>query len=119
MTHTTHHKRLVAAALVLAGVTAACGGGTTSDSPTDRRFEAFDVCTQFVEDRLKAPATAKFRNPYQDDGEVSFIAVPAGGWTVRSTVDAQNGFGALVRNDFICTVRPEGERWSLVTIKVD
>lgn len=81
------------------------GGG--SGGPDD--IEAYVMCQQFVEDRLKAPATAGF--------PLSSEATITGGpstWTVRSHVDAENSFGAQVRTQFTCRVSYQGnDRWLL------
>lgn len=45
-----------------------------------------------------------FRNFFQDDGEVVVAGTGSGPFTVRSTVDSQNGFGAMLRSSFVCTV---------------
>lgn len=86
----------------------------TAGGSSDREYAAFDVCTEFVKDQLKAPGTAEFRNPYEDDGEVTITGAGDGPYTVRSTVDAQNGFGAQLRNSFSCTVSYTGDsNWHL------
>jgi hypothetical protein len=91
-----------------------------AQNATDQRYGAFTVCKDFVEDRLKAPATAKFRNFFQDDGEVRVSDSGDGTFVVTSTVDSQNGFGALVRTGFICIVATEdGERFRLVDLALD
>jgi hypothetical protein len=95
------------------------GGDDDDDEPDaeDRQFAAFEVCKDFVQDRLRAPGTAVFRNYFEDDGEVVVAGSGAGPYTVRSSVDAQNGFGALLRTEFVCVVRPAGgDRWTLVDL---
>ena len=93
------------------------GGG---DSADELRFGAFDVCTQFVEERLKAPGTASFRNYFEDDGEVTVTGVGDGPYTVRSSVDAQNSFGAEIRTDFTCIVTHQGDgNWRLNDLALD
>jgi len=83
----------------------------------DLDFGAFDVCTQFVKERLKAPATASFRNYFEDDGEVQVSGVGDGPYTVISSVDAENGFGANIRTGFVCEVRHTGDgNWRLVNL---
>jgi hypothetical protein len=64
------------------------------------RFGAQDVCHQFVEDRLRAPATAKFE-AYRE----ATITNTGSQYTVRGHVDAENGFGALIRSHYSCVVR--------------
>jgi hypothetical protein len=87
----------VAAALILVAV----GGGFRQSEPTpydpDNAGEAQAQCRDLVEGSLKAPATAEF-------GELS-AAKLLGEWTVTGYVDAENSFGAMLRNNFQCTVR--------------
>lgn len=77
-------------------------GLVTPDEPYDsnNEYEAIAQCEDRVEDLLKAPATAEFDSS----------AVGSGTWTVTGTVDAENGFGAMIRSDFQCTVVIEGDQ---------
>jgi hypothetical protein len=93
-------------------------GDDDTSSADNLDHGAFDVCTQFVKDRLRAPATAEFRNFFQNDGEV-MVTHTAGTYTVRSTVDSENGFGASIRSDFTCKVRHvSGTQWRLVDLSI-
>lgn len=71
---------VIAGFVVLVGVLAMMGAsGDDDDDPVGgSRAGAFDVCTQFVEQRLKAPGTASFRNFNEDDGEVRVAARETG-----------------------------------------
>lgn len=115
---------LLAVAVVLAIVSGLSGDGGGSDGADDAPSAdeldagAFDVCTQFVKDRLKSPSTAKFRNFYEDDGEV-VVTHAADTYTVSSTVDSENGFGAMLRSTFRCEVRHvSGTSWRLVDLQI-
>lgn len=81
----------------------------------DQEYAAFDICTEFVKDRLKSPGSASFRNYFEDDGEVDVAGSGLGPYTVTSTVDSENSFGAELRIPFVCTVsNPDGDdRWVL------
>lgn len=70
------------------------------------------MCKDFVKDRLKSPSSAKFRNFYEDDGEV-LVEGSGPQFKVVSTVDSQNGFGAMLRSSFVCTVTDRGDTWHL------
>lgn len=83
-----------------------------------RRLVAFDVCKDFVKRRLKSPSTAKFRNPHQDDGEVVITRSGNGPFTIQSTVDAENSFGAKPRSTFICIVTLNGDTWHLDALSI-
>ena len=100
----------------------ACGGGGSStavDAARELNTNAAQVCKQFVEKRLRAPATAKFQN--------IFDATVEGGAgdqqdqrTVTSYVDAQNGFGALIRSNYVCVVEhTTGNNFRLIDLKMD
>lgn len=90
-------------------------GAINGDSQDTRQASAFGVCQDFVKDQLRAPATAKF--PRYGEGAVQALSNDR--YAVRSTVDSQNGFGALVRNDFLCTVEYVGdERWNLLNLEI-
>lgn len=68
----------------------------TRDDSDDynNRFTAIRQCEELVKQQLKAPSTAEFNSSASGDGT----------WTVVGTVDAQNGFGAMIRSEFGCTV---------------
>jgi hypothetical protein len=73
------------------------------------QLDAFDICKKFVKDRLKAPSTAKFRNATPIlGGDPDSVRISGdnvdGPFTVVSTVDAENAFGAPLRSTFLCTV---------------
>lgn len=72
-----------------------------------------------MKDRLRAPATASFRNYFEDDGEVVVTGGPST-YRVVSSVDSENGFGANIRSNFVCEVRHvSGESWRLVDLAIE
>lgn len=100
--------------LAVVGSSSDSSNSTTSDNGqavSDDRFGAFDVCKQFVRDRLRAPTTAKWRDPFGD--QVFYSGDGAGPIAVTASVDSQNGFGASLRSEYTCTVHREGDRWKL------
>jgi len=116
-------RNLVLAALgvlVVIGIfTGSSTGGAGTGSGSDQKLTAFDMCKDFVKDRLKAPSSAKFRNFFQDDGEVVVDGSGSGPYTVVSSVDSQNGFGAQLRTDFTCRVtNTSGDNWRLDSISL-
>lgn len=78
---------------------------TIGDGP-----EAAVMCHEFLKDRLKSPATANFQ-PVRD----SDISRVQDSWRVRSYVDSQNGFGAMLRTTYTCqvTYQPGTKKWRL------
>jgi len=113
---------LFLAVVVLAVIGANMGGGgggsSNTPAPADQSsahepVEAYVVCQQFVEDRLRSPSTAEFGGPY------SQVTTHNGGgeYTVRTYVDAQNAFGAMIRNNFTCVVQhTSGDSYSLESL---
>lgn len=75
--------------------------GSEASAVTDRAAgEALEACQLAARDRLLAPATAQFASIAQ-----SVVEDGAGGTVIVHTfVDAQNRFGALIRNGVTCTV---------------
>jgi hypothetical protein len=74
----------------------------TSTTPSNNagKYESIAQCEARIENLLKSPATADFDTDASGAGS---------SWTVTGTVDSENGFGALVRSDFQCTVSLQGE----------
>lgn len=61
------------------------------------RQKAFDVCKEEMGRRLKAPSTAEYGEPSYNE--------KAGEVVVTFEVDAQNGFGAMIRSKHRCVAR--------------
>ena len=82
------------------------GGGN------DNKFDAYYTATTlFVPSHLKAPGSAKFAS-YQECS----VDVVGDVYTVSGWVDAQNSFGALIRQRFTCEMRIEESRGKWVHI---
>ena len=91
--------------------------GDVASNPEVMQLSAFNVCKDFVRDRLKSPGSASFRNFFEGDGEVSVTGAGDGPFVVRSSVDSENSFGASLRTSFTCEVRRAGgDNWRLVDI---
>lgn len=90
---------------LLITVFALLSGSDDDDKPSPPTgYEAEMQCERWVKEKLKAPATAKFSNGnYTSNGGSS--------WTVTGSVDAENSFGALVRSDWTCDIRLDGDTW--------
>ena len=78
----------------------------SKDSNEDKAdaIDATVVCKKFVKDRIKTPATADFGGFESGNKDIA----PGQSYTVSAYVDAQNSFGANVRNNFTCKVRYDG-----------
>lgn len=88
---------VVAGLLVLVGL-AAGWGALRGES------RAAGACEEAVEARLKSPASAEFL----DD---PMVTKSGDVWEVRGGVDAQNGFGAMIRNFYTCKVEHGDLGW--------
>lgn len=72
--------------------------------PVDAQ-SAYDTCIQLVTVSLKSPASARFDGP----ASYSFVTIyPNNVWGVSGTVDAQNSYGALIRNHYNCVIKDGG-----------
>lgn len=98
-------------------------GETTSDNTQNRHqssdTSAFVQCKNFVQERLRAPATADF--PFL---ERTSWDMGNNTWVVKSHVDSQNGFGAMIRSKWYCKVQYVGgntsdpRSWHLLAIEL-
>lgn len=77
-------------------------------------IELYVQAQGFVRQGLKAPSTAKF--PLEP---VSVGTDGNGLYQVESYVDSQNGFGAMIRSDWMLNMRPVGDKWILETMQID
>lgn len=79
---------------------------TRDDGSGPSSGEALRACQTTVREKLKAPATARFDadKPPSVESNAGSSAEP-GSMVVNGTVDAENGFGALVRNEYFCIVK--------------
>lgn len=90
---------------LLATLFAGCGGVDTS---RDEEYAAKSACRHFVDLQLKAPSTAD----YTDE---TATRDSAGGWHCTGNVDAENSFGAKIRNAYSVTVEKRAdEKWYIV-----
>jgi len=99
---------LLAVFVFVAGVSllvSSSGNGSRSQpvDDNDTAILAHAMAKQFVENNLKAPATADF--PRQ---ATSIYQDHQGRWVVTSYVDAQNSFGANVRTHWKCVLHHTG-----------
>jgi hypothetical protein len=78
---------------------------------------AFVQCKSFVNERLKAPHTADF--PFLDRESIN---MGDNTYVIRSYVDSQNSFGAMIRNKTFCKVKWNGteeaniKNWKLIEL---
>lgn len=90
------------------------GSNTPEPNPIGDRTLAQLACQSFVSKRLKAPSTADFA-PYLDQ---KISGSGEGPWTVVAYVDAQNSFGAQLRNNYSCTVQFSANGTQLINLSM-
>lgn len=91
----------------------------TAGTDADSNPMALDACymaQEFVKRELRAPASAKFGSAYDD---CAALPGEANEWLVASHVDAQNGFGAMLRSNYVVQMRynPDRDTWSLLGVE--
>lgn len=75
-------------------------GGGEEDADSSEMAEI--MCQDFVADRLKSPSTAEF-------SDASTTLLGTSRYKVTGAVDAENGFGAMIRAHYVCQVRYDGD----------
>ncbi len=86
------------------------------DDGGSKKIGAYVMSQEFVNRRLKAPATASYPD-YRDD-----FVVDMGNnrYRVTAYVDAENSFGAKLRMGYTCTLMtPDGENWKCENINIE
>lgn len=92
-------------------------GDGNSDSSNSSTM-AYIMCQDFIEQRLTAPATAKW--PSSLDITIIPVSGKEDSYQVIGYVDAQNGFGALIRTSYVCEISYTGDdRWHLDSLYFD
>jgi hypothetical protein len=95
----------------------------TGNATTDHKRMAYIICQLYVEDRLKAPSTADFPSSLSTDIRDLGNNV----FEIRSYVDAQNSFGAMIRTNWYCKIQyigtPEDDEtqlryWNLLQLDI-
>lgn len=88
----------IAAAVVvlIVIIITAAGAINASHGPSeeDKQASAQVACEDVVKQNLKSPSTANFSNETTTGSD--------GKYTIEGDVDAQNSFGAMLRNHFVC-----------------
>lgn len=86
-------------------------------SPDNNKNLAYVVARNAVRRQLKAPSTAIF--PHSYDQGVSVTRLEDNSFAISSFVDAQNSFGAQVRQRWVANVRGDNyKNMTVVTARV-
>jgi hypothetical protein len=106
--------RLAIIALALALPSCASSDPCTSD------ITAFVMAQDFIRRDLRSPSTAEFPLINAEGVSSTPTTTKTGqcAFTVRTFVDAQNGFGATIRQNYTVTVvpDPDGVNWTMEDI---
>ena len=97
-------------AAILVFCMAKCNTDPGDGSPTTA--EVWYIAKQFAKKDLKSPATAEF--PRQTADGVNINDRGNGKYTVTGYVDAENSFGAKLRQHFIIDIQkqPDSDKWT-------
>lgn len=89
---------------------------TTPEKRNATEFNAYVMSQVFVKKHLKAPSTADFAS----FSEAKILREPNNKFTVVSYVDAENSFGAKLRNHYRCELVYDGiDNWILVNFQMN
>ncbi len=117
------NKAGMGCAVVILAVIGSCVGLALLPESEERRLErelsnarayTSTLCEAAMTQRLRSPGTADY--PF---GHVANVTpVTANRYRLRSYVDSQNGFGATLRTQFVCTVEGQGDSFKVVDLSV-
>jgi hypothetical protein len=80
---------------------------------TCERWDAVYYSHKEIEMNLKSPKTAEFQS--NNDAYFVWEEADSNKALVRSYVDSQNGFGALIRTHFVCELVCENGNWKSIS----
>lgn len=85
----------------------------------DNSTMAYIMMEDFVKKRLRSPSSAKFPGVF--DGKLDHVKYSGNHrYIISSYVDAQNGFGAMIRNTFYGEIEQTGEHyWRLISLSIN
>lgn len=83
------------------------------------KVKAFDAACDFVKKKLKAPSTAVFPNEYNIEADSTLGDYR---FTVSSYVDAENSYGAHIRNKWKVELQYDdivSKDWELISCEIE
>jgi len=108
------------AALIAVGLIWGIIDPSSRDKPELDRRLAESHCEDFVKEHIQTPSTAKFP---EENTRIRFFdnkSYDNKSLEVSGEFDAQNGFGAMIRSHYDCTVHKTGlDTWELVDIQIN
>ncbi|GEM_PF-2626972 len=85
---------------------------------SDNKSMAYLMCEDWVKNRLKSPSSAEFPGVF--DGKLENIIQTNQRYSIRSYVDSQNSFGAMLRTNFHCVTTQTSEgNWELNRLEIE
>lgn len=110
-------KKIILGSVICSALVSGCGEPRNPQNG-GQETSAFVMCQDPVRSRLRAPSSAEFLSSTEPG--VSLVHLGNGVYRVRGFVDAQNGFGAMLRTSWMCEIAENADRtWSLENLKVD
>jgi hypothetical protein len=115
--------RKITSVAIAAVILSACG--SDSGEPAPRQLGEFDACLfakRIVEAQLVAPSTAKFSTCRPGTDTARYFDTAGEGSNiirVTGTVDAQNPFGAMIRNSFTVDLVNNGTSFSVRDVVIE
>jgi len=98
-----HKKKLIITIVIITIFLLAGCTTTQTHYPISEQEQMYNAAKKEVLTQLKAPSTATF--PDYDTATYTQTTQDKNTWIIQSYVDAQNGFGAMIRSSFICKVQ--------------
>ena len=86
------------------------------DSISKIKAGAYLAAKQLINRRLKSPSTAKYANYGYGENPAIVEFYEDGTYRVKIWVDAQNSFGAMLRNTYQVDMKRVGDNWKLQNI---
>lgn len=96
---------------VIAGLVLALAGGGYALTRDDPIHGSVSACQDAVRRELKTPSTARF-------SEDRIVEQSRATFYVRGVVDAENSFGAPLRNRYECIVNQSGQSWQVADVSL-
>ncbi len=84
---------------------------TAVAKPVIERDDIEIVTERIVRDKLKSPSTASFPQHFNAEKK-------NGKWTVVGVVDAQNSYGAMLRQNFLVEIVSVGDKWKALKVSI-
>ena len=102
-------------AFIFVAILTSGGSSSNPSSPAHDKAMAWVMAQSFIEQRLKAPSTAKWPWGYDD----KVLDLGGGRYKVKGYVDSENGFRAMIRTRFTLDMQYTPQGWNIRLIDLD